>query len=249
MATKTILITGGSRGIGAATVRLAAARGYQVCFSYLKNKSRADALVDEIQSGGGTIIAVPSDVSVPSDVENLWQIAVSEFGTIDALVNNAGILDLQSRLETMGIDRIKRVFETNVYGSILHAQQAIQHMSTRNGGQGGCIVNLSSVAARHGSPNEYVDYAASKGAIDTLTIGLSKELAKDGIRVNAVRPGTTRTEIHVDGGEPDRADRIGDRIPLRRAGEPDEIAFAILWLVSNEASYTTGALIDVTGGL
>ncbi len=249
MAENAILITGGSRGIGAATAKAAARRGYQVCFSYLKNKRQADSVVAEIESSGGNAIAVQSDVSQESDVAALWQIAIAQFGTINALVNNAGILDLQRRLEDAPIAGVKRIFETNVYGSIMHAQQAVRHMSTRQGGQGGCIVNISSVASRTGSPNEYVDYAASKGAINTLTTGLSKELAADSIRVNAVRPGTTRTEIHIDGGEPDRADRVAARIPLGRAGEPDEIASAIMWLVSDEAAYVTGAFLDVTGGL
>ena len=249
MAARSILITGGSRGIGAATARLAARQGYQVCFSYLRNKTAANSLVAEIESNGGKAIGVRSNAASESDVADIWRIAIAELGSVDALVNNAGILDLQSRLEDMPMERVRRIFETNVFGSIMHAKKAIHHMSTRRGGKGGCIVNISSVAARLGSPNEYVDYAASKAAIDTLTIGLSKELAPDGIRVNAVRPGTTRTDIHTDGGEPDRPDRAADWIPLQRAGEPDEIASAIMWLVSDESSYATGAFIDVTGGL
>lgn len=249
MESQTVLITGGSRGIGAATVRLAARRGYQVCFSYRSQKQQADALVAEVQSMGRQAISVQSDVSIEADVARMWQLAVERFGTIHALVNNAGILDTQCRLEAMPISRVRNIFNTNVIGSIMHAQQAIKHMSMQKGGVGGSIVNLSSGAARLGSPNEYVDYAASKGAIDTLTVGLAKELAADGIRVNGVRPGTTRTEIHADGGEPSRADRVAPKIPLQRPGEPEEIANAIMWLVSDESSYATGAIIDVTGGL
>ncbi len=246
---RSILITGGSRGIGAAVVALAAEQGFNVCFSYLNNQSAAETVVASAKDKGRRVMAVQSDVSVETDVLSLWKTAISTFGRIDALVNNAGVLDLQSRLEDVEMPRLRRIIDTNVIGSILCAREAVRHMSTRNGGRGGSIVNLSSISARLGSPHEYVDYAASKGAIDSLTIGLSKEVATEGIRVNAVRPGTTITDIHAAGGEPDRVERVKSRIPMQRGGEAVEIANAIMWLVSDEASYTTGAILDVSGGL
>ena len=246
---RSILITGGSRGIGAAVVELAASRGFDVCFSYLKDQSAANTVLESALAKGVKAIALQSDVSREEDVLQLWQTAINEFGHVDALVNNAGVLDLQCRLEDVELPRLRRIIDTNVIGSILCAREAVRHMSTRNGGLGGAIVNVSSISARLGSPHEYVDYAASKGAIDSLTIGLSKEVALEGIRVNAVRPGTTLTDIHASGGEPDRVERVKTRIPMERGGEVNEIANAIMWLVSDEASYTTGALIDVSGGL
>ena len=246
--TKILVITGGSRGIGAATARLAAAQGYAVCISYLRNRGAADEIVDAIRSAGGTAIAVQADVASEADVVRLFETADRELGPLTGLVNNAGILERQMRIENMDAARLNRIFATNVTGSFLCAREAIRRMSTRHGGKGGAIVNLSSVASRLGAPDEYVDYAASKGAIDTLTIGLAKEVAADGIRVNAVRPGVIATEIHASGGEPGRVERVKDAVPMKRGGEAAEVANAILWLLSGQASYTTGAIIDVTGG-
>ena len=240
-----LIVTGGGRGIGAATARLAAARGYAVCVNYLANRSTAEKLVKEI---GNKSIAVQADVSSEPDVLRLFATVDSELGKLTALVNNAGIVGRQSRVEAMDAGRLQRTFATNVVGAFLCAREAIKRMSTRRGGRGGAIVNLSSGAARLGSPGEYVDYAASKGAIDSMTIGLAKELAADGIRVNCVRPGFVHTGIHASGGEPDRIERLRDSIPMKRGGKPEEVARAILWLLSEEASYSTGAILDVTGG-
>ena len=246
---KVMVITGASRGIGAATALLAAKRGYALGVNYRQNRAAAESVVSEIVKGGGRAIALPADISIESEVIRLFQTVDSQLGTITALVNNAGILAQQSRVEDITVERLNRIFATNVVGSFLCAKAAIKRMSTRNGGTGGAIVNVSSGASRAGSPNEYVDYAASKGAIDTMTIGLSKELAAEGIRVNAVRPGFVDTDIHADGGEPNRVERVESFVPMKRAGKPSEIAGAILWLLSDEASYTTGAFIDVAGGL
>jgi NAD(P)-dependent dehydrogenase (short-subunit alcohol dehydrogenase family) len=240
-----LLITGGGRGIGAATARLAAARGYAVCVNYLRDRSAAEALVREI---GGGAIAVAGDVSAEADVMRLFESVDAKLGRVTALVNNAGIVDRQSRVEAMAAARLQRMFATNVVGPFLCAREAIKRMSTKHGGKGGAIVNVSSAASRLGSPGEYVDYAASKGALDTMTIGLAKELSADGIRVNAVRPGFINTDIHASGGEPNRIERIRDMIPMKRGGEPEEVARAILWLLSEEASYSTGAILDVAGG-
>jgi NAD(P)-dependent dehydrogenase (short-subunit alcohol dehydrogenase family) len=245
---KVIIITGGSRGIGAATARLAAARGYAVCVNYLKNRIAANAVVDYIKSNGGQAIAVAADVSSETDVIRLFKTADAQLGTVTALVNNAGILETQMRVENMDAARLTRVFAVNITGCFLCAREAVRRMSTRHGGSGGAIVNVSSAAARLGSPNEYVDYAAAKGAVDTLTIGLSKEVAAEGIRVNAVRPGYIYTEIHASAGEPGRVDRLKDSIPMKRGGQPEEVANAIMWLLSEEASYSTGAFIDLAGG-
>lgn len=245
---KVMIVTGGGRGIGAATARLAAAGGYAVCISYLRNREAADEVVNEIIGCGGRAIAVQSDVSIEADVIRLFQTVDRELGPVTALVNNAGILEHQMRVDEMDAGRLNRIFATNVTGSFLCAREAIRRMSTRHGGSGGAIVNLSSIAARLGAPNEYVDYAASKGAIDTLTIGLSKEVAAEGIRVNAVRPGVIYTDIHASGGEPGRVERVKDAVPMKRGGDAVEVANAILWLLSDQASYTTGATIDVTGG-
>lgn len=243
-----VVITGGGRGIGAATARLAAGRGYAVCVNYLKNRAAADALVAEIHANGGRALAVAGDVAKEADVIALFDAAARELGPVTALVNNAGILERQTRLDDMDAGRFERVFATNITGSFLCAREAVRRMSTRHGGRGGAIVNVSSMAARLGSPGEYVDYAASKGAIDTLTVGLAREVAEDGIRVNAVRPGVIRTEIHAAGGDPGRVDRVKLAVPMKRGGEPEEVARAILWLLSDEASYSTGTFIDVSGG-
>jgi NAD(P)-dependent dehydrogenase (short-subunit alcohol dehydrogenase family) len=245
---KVILITGGGRGIGAATARLAAGQGYAVCVNYRQNRSTADAVVAAIERAGGRAIAVAADVSVEADVVKLFATVDRALGPVTALVNNAGILERQMRVEEMDAARLGRVFATNVTGAFLCAREAIRRMSTRHGGAGGAIVNVSSAAARLGAPDEYIDYAASKGAIDTLTIGLAREVAADGIRVNAVRPGIIYTDIHAKGGEPGRVERMKSTVPLGRGGQASEVAHAILWLLSPEASYTTGAFIDVTGG-
>lgn len=245
---KIVIITGGSRGIGAATARLAAASGYAVCISYLRNREAADAVVQDIVNAGGKAMAVAADVAVEDDVLRLFETVDAKLGRVTALVNNAGILERHMRVEEMDAGRLSRVLAANVIGSFLCAREAVKRMSTRRGGSGGAIVNLSSAASRLGSPNEYVDYAASKGAIDTFTLGLAKEVAAEGIRVNAVRPGVIYTDIHADGGEPDRVDRVKSAVPMLRGGQPEEVARAILWLLSDEASYSTGAILDVTGG-
>jgi NAD(P)-dependent dehydrogenase (short-subunit alcohol dehydrogenase family) len=248
MTDKIILITGGSRGIGAATAQLAAVQGYAVCISYLQRGEAAEQVVSAIRNSGGEAIAVQADVAVEADVVRLFKTLDRSFGRLTALVNNAGTLERQMRVEEMDAARLNRVFATNVTGSLLCAREAIRRMSTGHGGNGGAIVNVSSAASRLGSPNEYVDYAASKGAVDTMTIGLAKEVAAEGIRVNAVRPGVIYTEIHAGGGEPGRVDRVKDSVPMKRGGDALEVANAILWLLSDQASYTTGAFIDVTGG-
>jgi NAD(P)-dependent dehydrogenase (short-subunit alcohol dehydrogenase family) len=244
-ADKILVVTGGSRGIGAQTARLAAERGYAVAVNYRENRDAAQSLVREL---GGKAIAVQGDVASEADVVRLFETVDRALGRVTALVNNAGIVDRGTRVADMTAARIARMFAINVTGSFLCAREAVKRMSTRLGGAGGAIVNLSSIAARLGGAGEYVDYAASKGAIDTFTVGLAKELGPEGIRVNAVRPGIIRTEIHVASGDPARVERIGATAPLQRAGEADEVARAILWLLSDEASYTTGALVDVSGG-
>ncbi|WAR44210.1 SDR family oxidoreductase [Methylomonas rapida] len=245
---KVLVVTGGSRGIGAETALLAAARGYDVCINYHKNKTAADAVVDQIKSAGGKAIAVAADVSRESDVKDLFKTVDQELGQVSALVNNAGILEKQIRVEDIDEVRLHRIFAANVFGSFLCAREAVRRMSTKHGGYGGAIVNVSSAASRLGSAGEYVDYAASKGAVDTLTIGLSREVAEEGIRVNAVRPAFIYTDMHADGGEPGRVDRIKESLPMKRGGQPIEVANAILWLLSEEASYTTGTFIDLAGG-
>jgi NAD(P)-dependent dehydrogenase (short-subunit alcohol dehydrogenase family) len=245
---KTILITGGSRGIGAATARLAAQRGYTVCLTYVRQPDAATSVVQQITDGGGVAHAIHADVAREDDVVRLFRTIDQQVGRLDALVNNAGILEVQARVEQMDARRLNAVFATNVIGSFLCCREAVHRMSTRRGGQGGTIVNVSSAAARLGSPNEYVDYAASKAAIDTLTIGLSKEVGEEGIRVNAVRPGLIKTEIHASGGEPGRVERLRAGVPMKRGGEPEEVAATIMWLLSDEASYVNGAIVDVTGG-
>lgn len=245
---KIILITGGSRGIGAAIARLAAEEGYAVCLSYLENRSAAEAVVASITQKNGIAIAVQANVAIEEDVIRLFDRVDSSLGRITALVNNAGILEKQSRVEDMDAERIRRIFSTNVIGSFACSREAVKRMSAKHGGNGGSIVNISSRASRLGAPGEYVDYAASKAAIDTLTIGLAKEVATEGIRVNAVSPGIIYTDIHASGGDPQRVDRVKGGIPMQRGGYPEEVAKAVLWLLSEDASYTTGATIDVSGG-
>jgi NAD(P)-dependent dehydrogenase (short-subunit alcohol dehydrogenase family) len=243
-----LIITGASRGIGAATARLAATRGYAVVVNFLRQRQAAEVVVETITQAGGDALAVQANVADEGDVSRLFDTVDRQWGTLAALVNNAGVLEPQTRVEHMSADRLARVFATNVTGAFLCAREAVRRMSTRQGGHGGAIVNVSSGAARLGSPNEYVDYAASKGAIDTMTIGLSREVAEEGIRVNAVRPGFIYTEMHASGGEPNRVDRLKEIVPMKRGGDPNEVARAILWLLSDEASYCTGTFIDVAGG-
>ncbi len=243
-----MLITGGGRGIGAATARLAAEHGYGVCVNYVSNREPAERVVKDIEDAGGKALAVQANVADANDVERLFHICDLELGTLGVLVNNAGILEKQARFEDISAERIDRVFAVNVRGAFLCAREAVRRLSTKHGGAGGAIVNVSSIASRLGSPNEYIDYAASKGAIDTMTIGLAAEVAGEGIRVNAVRPGIIETGIHASGGEPSRVGRIGPSMPLGRGGTADEVAEAILWLASDKSSYSTGIFIDVGGG-
>ena len=237
-----ILITGGSRGVGAATARLAAAQGYDVAISYINNEAAALGVVAEVQALGRRALALRADSADPEQVAHLFNTLDETFGRIDVLVNNAAIIARQSRFEDLDFSRMQRIFAINALGPMLCAQQAVKRMSFRHNGNGGSVINVSSGAARLGSPNEYVDYAASKGALETFTIGLSKEVAREGIRVNCVRPG------HASGGEPGRVDRVKDSIPMGRGGEPEEVARAILWLAGKEASFITGTFLDVTGG-
>ena len=243
-----VLITGGSRGIGAATALAAARAGYAVAVNFHRNAAAAQAVVDEIKAQGGQALALEADVTQEEDVLALFAAIDTAWGRLDALVNNAGIVDVSCRVDAMGVARLKRMFETNVVGSFICAREAVLRMSTRHGGRGGTIVNVSSAAARLGSPGQYVDYAASKGAIDTFTIGLAKELAAEGIRVNGVRPGIIDTEIHASGGEPNRAQLLGAQVPMQRPGTAEEVAQAIMWLMGPQSSYSTGALLDVSGG-
>lgn len=243
-----LVVTGGSRGIGAATARLGAERGYAVCVNYRSQRAAAEKIVGEIVATGGRAIAVQADVASEADVLRLFETVDRELGRVSALVNNAGILETQCRVESLTAERLNRIFMTNVTGSFLCAREAIRRMSTKRGGTGGAIVNVSSVAARTGAPGEYVDYAASKGAIDSFTLGLAQEVAASGIRVNCVRPGFIYTDIHAAGGEPARVDRVKQFVPMKRGGQPEEVARTILWLLSDEASYTTGSFVEVTGG-
>jgi NAD(P)-dependent dehydrogenase (short-subunit alcohol dehydrogenase family) len=243
-----LIVTGGSRGIGAATARLAAGRGYAVCVNYRENQQAADEVVKSIEADGGAAIAVSADVALEADVVRLFQTVDAQLGALTALVNNAGVLERQTRVEHMDAARIDRVFATNVRGAFLCAREAVTRLSTAHGGSGGGIVNVSSRAAQLGAPGEYVDYAASKAALDALTIGLAREVAAEGIRVNGVRAGIIYTDIHADGGEPGRVDRLGPTLPMKRGGDAIEVARAILWLLSDEASYSTGTFIDVAGG-
>jgi NAD(P)-dependent dehydrogenase (short-subunit alcohol dehydrogenase family) len=243
-----LIVTGGGRGIGAATARLAAERGYAVCVNYRANRAAAEAVVADIERTGAQGTSVQADVAVESDVVRLFETTDARLGRITALVNNAGIIDLQTRVERIDAARLTRIFATNVTGAFVCAREAVRRMSTAHGGAGGAIVNVSSRAAVLGAPGEYVDYAASKAALDTLTTGLSREVAGEGIRVNGVRAGIIDTEIHASGGEPARVHRLGPTLPMLRGGTALEVARAIVWLLSDDASYTTGSFIDVAGG-
>ena len=243
-----VLITGGSRGIGAATARLAAERGYAVALTYLERASAAHSLAAEIAAAGGTALAMQADIGIEADVLRVFRDIDARLGTVNALVNNAGVLERQMRLDQMDVRRWTRVLTTNVIGSFLCAREAVRRMSSKHGGHGGAIVNLSSMASVIGGASEYIDYAASKGAVDSMTVGLAREVAGEGVRVNCVRPGPIHTEIHASGGEPGRIDRIKTTIPMGRGGYPEEVARTILWLLSDEASYITGAIVDVSGG-
>jgi NAD(P)-dependent dehydrogenase (short-subunit alcohol dehydrogenase family) len=243
-----MIVTGGSRGIGAATARIAGERGYAVCVNYRSDADAAAGVVADIEKSGSRAIAVAGDMSSEIDVINLFETTDAELGKLDVLVNNAGIVAAQSRVEDFTLERLQRMFAVNITGAFLCAREAVRRMSTRNRGAGGAIVNVSSAAARLGGPNEYVDYAASKGAMDSMTIGLAQEVAAEGIRVNAVRPGLIYTDIHASGGEPQRVDRLKDRVPMKRGGDAEEVARVILWLASDESSYTTGSLVECSGG-
>lgn len=247
VSTPVAVVTGGSRGIGRAVSLMLAERGYAVCLSYVSDAGAAQAVVDAITAKGGRVEAVRSDVGVEADVVALFA-AADRLGTVTALINNAGVVDVASRVADMSAARLQRMMTTNVVGSFLCAREAVRRMSTKHGGRGGGIVNVSSAAARLGGPGQYVDYAASKGAIDTLTLGLAREVAAEGIRVNAVSPGIIDTEIHASGGQPDRVARMGPDQPMGRAGTAEEVAAPIVWLLSQEAAYMTGANLDISGG-
>ncbi|MEY2994513.1 MAG: hypothetical protein RL357_1448 [Pseudomonadota bacterium] len=248
MSQKVMLITGASRGIGAVTAKLAAREGFAVAINYVSNQAAAQSVVDDIVATGAKAIAVQGDVSREADVLALFDQVDATWGRLDSVINNAGVLEQMMPVVDMSAERIQRVLNTNVLGLLVCCREAAKRMATSRGGHGGTIVNVSSMAARLGSPFEYVDYAASKGAVDTITIGLAKELAADGVRVNGVRPGLIHTEIHASGGDANRVERLQGMVPLKRGGEPEEVARAILWLASDASSYTTGHLIDVSGG-
>ena len=245
---KVLLVTGGSRGIGAATCLLAARQGWAVAVNYTANSLAADEVVREIRAAGGRAMAVQADVAIEAQVLRMFEQVDAKFGRLTGLVNNAGVVDVTARVEDMSVARWKRMFDINVIGSLICAREAVRRMSTQHGGTGGSIVNLSSAAARLGAPGQYVDYAAAKGAIDTFTIGLAKEVAAEGIRVNAVRPGLIETEIHASGGLPNRVKDLQHQVPMQRGGSAEEVAEAIVWLLGEGASYTTMSLIDVSGG-
>ena len=245
---KVLLVTGASRGIGAATARLAARNGWAVAVNYTANALAADEVVREIRAAGGRALPVQADVVDEAQVLRLFETIDAQLGRVTGLVNNAGVVDVTARIDEMSMARWRRMFDINVIGSFLCAREAVRRMSTRHGGRGGAIVNLSSAASRLGSPGQYVDYAAAKGAIDAFTIGLAKEVAAEGIRVNAVRPGLIETDIHASGGLPDRVRDLQHQVPMRRGGTADEVAQAIIWLLSDAASYTTMSLLDVSGG-
>ena len=246
--TPTLLITGGSRGIGAATAVLAAQRGWDVAVNYARDKAAAERVAEQVRAAGRRARVIQADVSDEAAVLAMFAAVDRDFGRLGGLVNNAGVVDQPARVDQMSLQRLQRMFAVNLLGAFLCAREAVKRMSTRHGGAGGAIVNLSSAAARLGSPGQYVDYAASKAAIDTFTLGLAREVATEGIRVNAVRPGIIDTEIHASGGLPDRAKQVAPMVPMQRAGTAEETALAIVWLLSGESSYTTGAVIDVTGG-
>jgi len=243
-----VLITGGSRGIGAATALLAAQRGYAVAVNYTRNSLAADEVVRQIRAGGGSAITVQANVAIESQVMAMFDKVDAKLGTLSCLVNNAGVVDVASRVDAMDVARLQRMFNTNMVGPFVCAREAVKRMSTRYGGAGGSIVNVSSAAARGGGAAQYVDYAASKGAIETFTIGLAREVALEGIRVNAVRPGIIETDIHASGGQPDRARQLAPQVPMQRPGTALEVAQAIVWLMGTESSYTTGSMLDVSGG-
>jgi NAD(P)-dependent dehydrogenase (short-subunit alcohol dehydrogenase family) len=243
-----LLVTGGSRGIGAAICLAAARKGWRVAVNYAANQAAADAVVSQIVAGGGEAFAIKGDVGNAADIVAMFEAVDERFGRLDGLANNAGIVDAQARVDEMSVERIERMMRINITGSILCAAEAVRRMSTRHGGKGGAIVNISSMAAIIGSPSQYVDYAASKAAIDTFTIGLAREVATEGVRVNAVRPGVIDTEIHASGGLPDRARDLAPSIPMQRAGTAEEIADAVLYLLSSKASYITGSILNVSGG-
>ena len=243
-----LIVTGGSRGIGAATCLLAASQGWAVAVNYVANSLAADEVVRSIRAAGGTAIAVQADVGIEAQAVRLFETVDAKFGRLDGLVNNAGVVDMPVRIDEITVARLERMWRSNITSSFVCAREAVRRMSTRHHGEGGAIVNLSSAAARLGSPGQYVDYAASKAAIDTFTVGLAKEVATEGIRVNAVRPGIIDTDIHASGGLPDRAAQVAPMVPMQRAGTAHEVAQAICWLLSDASSYTTGTILDVTGG-
>ncbi|BBE73606.1 SDR family oxidoreductase [Oharaeibacter diazotrophicus] len=247
MSDRVLVVTGGSRGIGRATALAAAADGFDVVFSYVSDAGAAESLVAEIGAAGGRAVAVRADVGVEADVLALFA-AADAVGRVAGLVNNAGVVDRAARVDEMTVARLERMFRINVIGSVVAAREAVRRMSTRHGGRGGAIVNLSSAAALLGAPGQYVDYAAAKGAIDSFTVGLAREVAAEGVRVNAVRPGIIDTDIHASGGIPDRAEAMRGAIPMGRAGTAAECAAAVLWLLSDAASYTTGSIVTVSGG-
>ena len=245
---KVVLITGGSRGIGAACALLAAKQGYKVCVNFASNENAALGVVSEIEKIGGSAIAVKGDVASEADILNLFAETKSRLGPVTGLINNAGILSKEGRLDTFSTERIARIIAVNVTGSILCAREAVKAMSTQHGGNGGSIINISSIAATLGAPGVYVDYAATKGAIDTFTIGLAREVATEGIRVNGIRPGIIDTDIHGSGGSPNRVEELKHVIPMQRGGSAMEVAEVVLWLMSDAASYVTGTTVDVSGG-
>ena len=245
---RTVLVTGGGRGIGAATSLLCAQQGWAVAVNYTSGAAHAAAIVAQIRAAGGTALAVQADVADEAQVLAMFATLERELPPLGALVNNAGVVDVQARVDVMSLQRLQRMFAINVFGSFLCAREAVKRLSTKHGGRGGAIVNLSSAASRLGAPGQYVDYAAAKGAIDVFTLGLAKEVALEGIRVNAVRPGIIETEIHASGGLPERAKQMAPLVPMQRAGSAEEVAQAIVWLLSDASSYTTGSFVDVTGG-
>lgn len=248
MATKALLITGAGRGIGAATAKLAAAAGWRVAVNYVADRDAADAVVADIVGKGGDAFAIRGDVGDERDVLSIFEAVDARFGRLDGLVNNAGVVDRKTRVDELSVERIERMLRINLVGTMLCAREAVKRMSTRHGGVGGSIVNLSSIAAVLGAPGEYVDYAVAKAAVDTFTLGLAREVATEGVRVNAVRPGIIDTEIHASGGQPDRIAAMRDTVPMKREGTAEEIANAVVWLLSDASPYTTGAILNVSGG-